>query len=67
MYEIRLGWVFGLDVSIYAKPEFDWWQMDEIRKGLGDRVDVSSYAKPEFTWKQMKEIRLRLMGEKNNV
>ena len=32
--QIELGVIAGVDVSIYAKPEFDWEQMKEIRLGL---------------------------------
>ena len=32
--EIRLGIEKGLDVSIYAKPEFNEYQMFNIRYGL---------------------------------
>lgn len=28
---IELGLIDGLDVSIYARPEFNWKQMEEIR------------------------------------
>lgn len=35
--EIAQGEQFGLDVSVYAKPEYDWFQMEEIRKGLEQR------------------------------
>ena len=34
MDQIRKGLEKGLDVSIYAKPEFDDFQMEEIRIGL---------------------------------
>lgn len=33
---IKAGVIRGIDVSIYAKPEFDWSQMEEICKGLID-------------------------------
>ena len=33
MEQIRLGLEDGLDVSIYAKPEFNPRQMEEIRLG----------------------------------
>ena len=56
---IIMGLEKGLDVTIYAKPEFDCCQMDEIRKGLESGVDVSVYAKPEFDRLQMHQIRLR--------
>jgi hypothetical protein len=32
--EILEGLKRNLDVSIYARPEFDRWQMKEIRLGL---------------------------------
>ena len=32
--EIKWGLEDNLDVSIYAKPEFDWKQMKKIRKQL---------------------------------
>jgi len=32
--EIWPGLEKGLDVSVYAKPEFDLYQMNEIREGL---------------------------------
>ena len=34
MEEIRLGLEENLDVSIYAKKEFVWFQMKEIREKL---------------------------------
>ena len=45
MIEIRLGLEENLDVSVYAKTEFDWCQMREIRLGLEFDLDVSVYAK----------------------
>ena len=50
-----------LDISIYAKSDFDWMQMNEIRLGLQDGLDVSVYAKPEIDCGQMKKIRLKLL------
>ena len=52
------------DVSIYAKKEFDCFQMEEIRLGLGSEIDVSIYAKPELDWFHMREIREKLEKEK---
>ena len=34
MEEIRLGLEENIDVSIYAKPEFDWTKMRKIRLKL---------------------------------
>lgn len=48
MHEIRYGLTEGIDVSIYASPEFNAKQMQQIRYGLETRIDVSIYAKPEF-------------------
>ena len=47
----------NLDVSIYAKPDFDDRQMDILRLGLKANIDVSIYANPEYSWRQMEEIR----------
>ena len=43
--EILKGLKNNLDVSIYAKPEFDMSEMREIRLGLENNLDVSWYAK----------------------
>ena len=69
---IREGLDDNLDVSWYAKPEFNEDQMEEIRsslyyneyqmreivKGLKWKDDVSSYADPKYSWEQMEQIRL---------
>ena len=54
----RFGLVNKLNVSIYAKPEFDWEQMEQIRLGLEDNIDVSIYAKPELDWSEMEYKRI---------
>ena len=48
--EILKGLKNNLDVSIYAKPEFDTLRMRQIRLGLEDNLDVSWYAKKHFVW-----------------
>ena len=66
MHEIRIGLAQKIDVSWYAKPEFDYEQMEQIRLGLdkmfgsSKTVDVSWYAKPEFDSDQMCQIRVGL-------
>ena len=60
LIEIRKGLENDIDVSIYAKPEFNWRQMQEIRKGLEARIDASSYADPKFAWAHMSSIRKQL-------
>lgn len=35
--EIQKGLMDGLDVSQYADPKYDFWQMREIRRGLKDK------------------------------
>jgi len=65
--QIELGIQAGVDVSIYAKPEFDLWQMGCILWGLVEGIDVTIYANPEFDWEQMFEIRIRLLEEKGDV
>ena len=61
---IEIGITAGLDVSIYAKPEFSDSQMSAILWGLGYGLDVSSYAKPEFDGEEMWEITKRMLDEK---
>ena len=63
MNEIRAGLRKKIDVSLYAKEDFNWLQMEEIRLGLEENLDVSIYAKKEFVWFQMKEIREKLLKE----
>lgn len=60
LIEIRKGLENGVDVSIYAKPEFNWQQMREIREGLEAGIDVSSYADPNIPWTQMHNMRPQL-------
>lgn len=58
--EIELGILAGVDVSVYARPEFLAIQMYQIRTGLEDNLPVKYYAKPEYDWFQMDEIKLGL-------
>lgn len=55
--EIELGAEEGLDVSLYAKPEFLAIQMFQIRLGLEKNLPVKWYATEDYDWFQMKEIR----------
>ena len=61
--EIEAGKAAGLDVSVYAKPEFLAVHMRSIRLGMEEGFDVSLYAKPEFDWFQMEEIRLGMQQD----
>ena len=63
MREIRWGLENNLNVSLYAKPDFNENQMEEIRLGLEDNLDVSLYATSDFNWKQMRQIREELLKE----
>lgn len=54
--QIRLGLKSGVDISVYADPQYMAIQMEWIRKGLEDGIDVSPYADPEYDWFQMEEI-----------
>lgn len=58
--QISFGLQKGLDISIYAKPEFKSSQMEQIRFGLEKGLNVHIYAKPEFDYEQMRQIRLGL-------
>ena len=60
-YNILEGLKNNLDVSIYAKSDFDFSQMKEIRLGLEDNLDVSIYAKKDLPNKKMEEIREELL------
>ena len=67
MGQIRAGLIDGLDVLIYAKPEYSYGQMMEIRSGLKDNLDVSIYANPEIPAKQMMEIRRKLLKKREKL
>lgn len=66
-FEQRCQVIYGLEdnfseeqVSIYAKPEFDEFQMEQIRTGFESGLSVEQvgvYAKPELNEYQMREIR----------
>ena len=60
--QIQLGLREGVDVSFYAKPEYDWFQMEEIREGLKAGLDVSVYAKPQVPYETMREIRKGMLS-----
>ena len=51
-------------MSIYASPEFDYYQMEEIRLGLENRIDVTPYLNPSIDYEEMKRIRLELERNK---
>ena len=53
-----------MDVSWYAKPGFNDFQMEEIRLGLEKGLDVSEYAKTSLDELIMKEIREELEYKK---
>ena len=63
--QISTGLQDNLDISIYAKTEFDWKQMEQIREGLEKNLDVSIYAKEHFNAAQMFEIREGLEANLN--
>lgn len=41
--EILLGKEEGLDVSLYANPEFNWLQMEQIRLALEDGLPIDTW------------------------
>ncbi len=47
----------GLDISVYANPNYDSYQMNEIRWGLEKNLDVAQYATTKYNWRQMSQIR----------
>jgi hypothetical protein len=59
MSQIRRGISNGVNIGLYARPEFSWRQMKEIRMGLqSNAVDTSVYANPELDYKAMEALRL---------
>ena len=60
LHQIQLGLSEGLPVEIYAKSEFDWFQMEEIRKGLTKvnekyklNLTVDWRVNPDKTWEEV--------------
>ena len=41
MSQIRKGLLEGLNVDLYAKHEYNKWQMEQIRKGLLDVLNIN--------------------------
>ena len=58
---IIVGLEEKIDVSIYAKKEYNWEQMNEIRFGLLDNVNVLEYANSKYSWQEMRKIRIKLV------
>lgn len=56
LIELETGFEKGLDISVYAHPDFEHTQMKVIREGLEKGLDVSLYAKPVFDLFQMQQI-----------
>lgn len=54
-HEIELGQKAGVDVSVYAKPEFLAIQMREIHLGLSEELPVEQYSSLMYTarWKHI--------------
>ena len=50
----------GVELQIYARPDFDPDKMREIRLGLMHGIDAESYASVIYSAGQMREIRLLL-------
>ena len=64
--EVLKGLEKNLDISKYAKLEFNWNQMWQIRVCLEANLDISKYANPEIDYEEMNEIRKELLKEKLN-
>lgn len=56
MRQVLWGLEENLDVSIYAKSSFNYFQMEVIRMGLKEGLNVSLYANPKYTLKQMEKF-----------
>lgn len=66
MEAIYEGMENGLDISWYAKPEFDDFKMRIIKLGLEKEVDVSSIAKPGLDEYDMFATVLKQIKEKES-
>ncbi len=55
--EIEEGVEAGLEISVYARPEYLALQMRQIRLGMMEGLDVSVYADPAYDWFQMEQLR----------
>ncbi len=55
--EIEEGAEAGLDISLYAKPEFLAMQMRQIKMGMMEGLDATVYADPAYDWFQMEQLR----------
>ncbi len=60
--EVQAGLEQGVDVSLYAKPEYLAIQMRQLRLGLEAGLDISEFSNPEYDWFQMEEIRLGMQA-----
>ena len=58
--EIKSGIENKVNLSVYAKTDYDSFQMFEIRIGLQGNLDVSLYANPDFGPTEMNLIRTGL-------
>ena len=65
--EIREGLDDGLDVSIYADPQYNAEQMNEIKLGLRTGIDVTQYTDPTYNADKMYFIREGLEDRKSVV
>ena len=54
--ELKRGYDSGLDISIYANPEFDNVQMSYIRLGLENNIDINKYAFVKYNYYVMETI-----------
>jgi len=61
MKQIRLALENNIDVSLFAKEDYNEHQMLVISLGLKHNLDVSHYLNPNFNWLQMDEIRKGLV------
>lgn len=53
----------GIDVSLYAKPEYTAAKMEQIKLGLINKVDVKHYLCEKFSSAQMSWIREGLQSK----
>ena len=61
--QILNGLKKNIDVSVYAKSDFNYLQMRYIRQGLEANLDVSVYAKSEYSWQKMRAVKVKMLKE----
>lgn len=49
MKELKKGYEHGINIFLYANPDFEYEQMSYIRQGLENNVDINKYASTNYS------------------